>query len=1116
MTRQLRLTLFGGFSATIAQKPVTLQTDKIRALLAYLAVECGRPHRRETLATLLWPEMSDAVAKRNLRQSLYRIRQVVAMHGIADDWIEMDRQVVLLRDGQVETDVGRFHILLRSSEEHTHLAIEQCDDCLQRLTEAVGLWQGAFMAGLSLPDALGFEEWRTVTAERVHQEMLLALDVLATAHERRRAWSEAARFAHQLLALEAWRESAHRQLMRLAMMQGERNEAIAQYERCAAILHEELGVEPETQTRAMYDEIVRGDFSAETTPTLHNFPTTLTPFIGRDDEIAAIQTYLHATRLLTLVGAGGMGKTRLAIAAAERLAQQVGAYADGIYFVPLAAVTTVVQVEGALASVLNLALAADLPVAQQLINHLATADCLLVLDNFEQLQGCAGLLQALLTQTSALRLIVTSRRPTELHNEQRLPIDGLPFPQTEDDTTKPFAAMTLFTQSARRVRPDFNGQAATVGRICRLVRGMPLALELAAGWTRLLSAEQIATEIGRTLDFLTTPHSGLPDRHRSMRALFEQTWQQLSAAQQDGLAQLSVLRGYSTLDALLTITQIGMGDLAALVEQGLITRTQSGDYFLHELLRVFAAEKLTAPHPTRQRHSDFYLALLKRWDEQSADIAPLRRALDNIRAAWAYAVAHADNEPLTEAARSLAAFYHRAGLLREGVEVFDAAEHTIYQAEFLTKLGEFDTAQQLLTRFIAADHTPAERMAARLRLGRIYELRADIPTALSYVEPALAYYRQQHDAKLAEALRLRAILHWRVAAFSDAIALLKEALAHYRAQDNLRGIERVLGDLANVHCESAEYATAQQYAQEALALVERIGFQEGIARHTYNLGVVYRLIDRYDASLAAYRRALQIVETLGIQRDRAFYIGNIGTVYYLMGEWDAAESHYNSAITLCRRYGIRDGLLVNLGNLAQLQRSRGEFALARQNFNELHELAQQQDNRKMTVRFLAALGVLALMEGDAMAAETQLARAVTQIRALRLQFFLPQVLVAWVSSLLRLNRIDQAAELNAEARQVTMAVKQPSALHQVTCNQIRILHAQGETHAALTLADRRLQQTDDEGERGDLYYERWLVAEGSADHQAAQTHYTHALQQKPYIVYKQRLNFLQSLVTQSF
>jgi DNA-binding SARP family transcriptional activator len=558
----LSLSFLGSVQATLNGEALAgFRYDKVLALLAFLAVEEDRPHRRESLVGLLWPDLPEEAAKANLRQALATLRSVIGDRSADPPFLLISRDSVQWHSAAgAWVDVTAFTHLIQASSRHLHRHAGHCRACAQRYAQAAELYGGGFLAHFFLPDSAPFEEWAALKREVLQRQALEALSYLVSYYERRGEYATAEAYVRRQLALEPWHESAHRHLMRLLMLNNQRSQALAHYEQCCRILAEELGVDPAAETTALYEQIrdesqeIIADVTRLALPAerAHNLPPPPTPFVGREQELAGIAALLDdpACRLLTLVGAGGIGKTRLALQAAT---EQLDAFADGVYFVPLAAVPSADLAIAAIGEAIGSPFTGQGSLKAQLLHSLRGKEMLLVLDNFEHLLESAGLLAEILAAATGVSLLVTSRERLGLHGEWLFEVQGLPYPAeglpaidgwTEADYEH-YSAMYLFLKSASRLQPDLKldeREFRWVARICQLVEGMPLAIELAAAWIRVLSCAEIAGQIEQGIHFLATSLRDLPPRHRSLHAVFDHSW---GTSQRGGAGALSQALGLS-------------------------------------------------------------------------------------------------------------------------------------------------------------------------------------------------------------------------------------------------------------------------------------------------------------------------------------------------------------------------------------------------------------------------------------------------------------------------------------------------------------------------------------------------------------------------------------------
>lgn len=626
-------TVVGGFISAKAQ-----------ALLFYLAVS-GRPHSRKTLAGLLWGDMPEAQAGKNLRNALSNLRSLL------DTYLLITREEAAFnRDCPYWLDVELVHSALSGDISKKELGT---------LHNAVELYQGEFLEGFYV-DSLAMEEWIGGRRSLLNGLMVQALHTLVVKHLDREEHAAGIDYANRLLSIEPWREETHRHLMLLLARSRQRSAALAQYEICRQALTSELGVEPMAETTELYQRI-----RAAAAPPPHNLPPQPTPIFGREAELSEIARYLNnpQAQLLTLVGPGGIGKTRLALHAASRCVEPEAnvepRFCDGVFFVPLAAGGSPASPPSlipAMADALKFDFQGPIHPQAQLLSYLREKGILLILDNFDHLVPEARELVNILRLAPRVKLLVTSRVRLNLQEEWLLEVKGLDYPAESNVSAEQatgYSAVTLFIQQARRIQAGFvlsDAEAPDVVRICRLVEGVPLGIELAASWLRVLTCRDIVREIETSLDFLTTTLQDVPERHRSVRAVFDYSWNLLSPAEQTMLRCLSVFHGGFERGAAAQVVGASLPLLAGLVDKSLLRRNAAGRYETHDMLRQYADEKLEANPEERDRvhdaHCHYYAVLLSQHQEQlkggdmTAALAVLNAERENVRAAWNWAVSH--------------------------------------------------------------------------------------------------------------------------------------------------------------------------------------------------------------------------------------------------------------------------------------------------------------------------------------------------------------------------------------------------------------------------------------------------------------------------------------------
>jgi len=999
----LSLKLFGPFQAHLDDKPITgFRAVKNQTLLAYLVVEADRAHSRAELADLLWPEEPPSKARLNLRQAIFQLRSLLppGTQNEAEFLLITPQTLQFNRQASHSLDVRDFaHLLDACSEHHAGAAaaVEQsrCPLCLPRLQQAVELYQGEFLAEMVVENSPDLEEWIRWQRQHAEVRVLEALSTLALGFEQQQDYASAYQYALRQIKLDPLREEGQRQVMRILALRGQNEAAIAHYDRLRRLLRKELDAEPAVETVTLAKQIRRGGVkgqehgsrgvgeqrsggdksSAQDIPALpysptspppysptvfHNLPTQLTALIGREREVAEICTRLQqpGVRLLTIVGAGGMGKTRLALAVGQAILAVPAAdqpqsrisnlrYPDGIFYVPLAPLTEPASLAPLLASTFGLNIQGD--PAQAVMQALRNKQLLLVLDNFEHLLAAAGFVVDLLQAAPALQILVTSRERLNVRGEHLYPIPALAYDpgQTGVAVAASLPSVQLFLQSAQRTQADFVLDAENVAdvlRICRAVQGMPLGLELAAAWVGALPIPAIADTITQRYDFLATDWRDGPERQRSMRAVFDWSWQLLNQDEQRVLRQLAVFYGGFTGVAAQAVTGATLPVLTRLLHKSLVQWDESnrtaatGRYTLHELLRQFAAEKLDQFPAERvavqTAHSRFYLAYLAerimrlvRREPQVAG-AEIQRELDNIRQAWNWAADQGDIAALDQAAYGWWQFCNGHGLISELRQSLALAIHGVRTWVAHSDSQQFRAGQQLLSKLLAIHANLLfaqgvdEEMAAAAEaavtlgqtygssegesfgyfvLGRAYQEFEKISAAIGMWQKtiALAQADQQSPAPspppgpMVRDAEWMAHLWLRGAAmalddYAGGRAHMSQALAICQALGHVRGELSCLTNLAWNDFLVGDYAAAQQRFEQGFALACTLRHRWAEMANCAGLGEVMRRQGRYGQALAWWKRSLAIAVEYSAY-DEVMLMASFVRLYSYLGDPAGAE-----------------------------------------------------------------------------------------------------------------------------------------------------------------------------------------------------------------------------------
>lgn len=976
---RLSINLLGSFQVLLDDKPVTaFATDKARALLAYLAVEAAHSQRREALAALLWPDQPEERARHNLRQALSLLRQALNDTGAAPaPFLLVERDTVQFNpESDFSLDVAEFTALVEATRRHRHHSPERCLPCVQRFQRLAALHQGDFLAQFFVPDSELFEEWALLKREWLRRLAMEAFAALGDFHERRDEEAQARDYARRQVELEPWREEAHRQLMRLLALDGQRSAALAQYESCRRVLQSEFGAAPAMETTRLFEHIKaegRGSTGAreqggrgagESAPLLlrssaPHLPIPPSLFVGREAERAELAELLANPdcRLATLTGPGGVGKSRLALQVAE---EHRGLFADGVVFVNLAPVT-----HGDLLTV-AIGDALAIPPAPQgdsrwLFQRLRHKELLLVLDNFEHLMDGGVLLSELLRHARGVTLLVTSREKLRLQEEWVYALEGLTYPTTLAEMhaiPQSYSALALFQQRAVQAQRHFaltDALLPDVIHICRLVEGLPLGVELAAAAIAERSCAEIAAALAQTLDTLETTLRNVPPRHCSLRAVFDYSWALLTEGERAHFTALAVFTGGFDAAAAVAVTGVTATALAALLAKSLL-RFDGARYTFHELTRQYAAERLATESvratALRDRHAAFFAAWVQRQEpalagrDAAALLAALARERGNLHTAWTWAVAQQDSAVIEALLRGLGRFYRLRGPLQEGEALFRTAAARfaalpaaplalvarlqVEQAQLLSSQAHYDEALVIAQALVAQAQQladPVMASAGYLLQGQTLQQQGKYEAAQQALEQALSQAGGQIQLE-ADSLRALGMVASCRGNCETARSCYEQALKLYHDLDDLQGESAVVNNLGIIVLSWGDLAAARAFFTAALRLYQTLGDRRGEAKALNNLANAAADARDYNEAARIYREALQIHYETGNVRAQSVVLSNLGGVYWELGQYAEAREAFKQVLEVYRESDNRQAEGETLANLSLVELCVGHYTTA--------------------------------------------------------------------------------------------------------------------------------------------------------------------------------------------
>lgn len=879
-------------------------TARVEALLAYLLIHRETPIPRQRLAFLFWPETSEKQAHTNLRNLVYKLRSVLPE---ADSYIYVGQSMLQWQPSlPFNVDVDRFVYLTDKATS------------IQDLQDAVQSYAGDFM-----PDC--YEDWAYAFRETLRQTYLNTLEklLLLLADENRPR--EALQYAQLLLRREPTREETYCHLMRLYAQCGDRASVARVYKTCITVLEYELGVKPGTPTEEAYQKYISQDitwYPSETANILpiengtHNLPAPLTRLIGRDQEMIQVKDLLSRNRQLTMTGPGGVGKTRLALAAVKEL---VSRYRDGIFFVDLAPVTDSKTVTTAIADGLQASDAVRTSGLEGLKDYLSDQNILLLLDNCEHVAAEVGsICLELLPACPQLTILITSREALKIYGETLWPVPALPVPsmiekmehankQAQVRELRVNESVELFIERATSVLPTFRTSdelLLSIAEICRRLEGMPLAIEMAAARVKTLSVQQILQRLDRATELLQHPVSDSRHRHHTMEAVMDWSYSLLSLAERKLFARLGVFSGSFSLQAAEEICQ-GHGIrkeeilnlLASLVDKSLVGTLPSfpeARFRLHEIIRQYARQKLNASAPYAywdDRHLDYFVRLAEaaeptlRGSGQLEWFNRLELELENLRGALMYAFEGSDSAEQSrniEAAAGMVGalwlFWFIRGRFSEGhhwaEQVLAALENKERNSEVFGKVlntaasfcyfqGDYSLAQELSQRSLVVCKASSDLFGESIshhHLGLIADVRGDAVLAGKELNQGLQLAIRLDDPWLISLLQND--LSWLAYSEGNQTSRLewqKKSLETARKAEDKFGILYGLLNITQSVLERGDLRQAAILAEESLLLAQEIGEKRGISFALRNLGLIAMQERAHQRADELLKQSLQII-----------------------------------------------------------------------------------------------------------------------------------------------------------------------------------------------------------------------------------------------------------------
>lgn len=940
----LQLLLLGAPHVRLNGRPVSgFVTSKAEALLFYLAAT-ARPHTRTALASLLWPDMPEVNARKNLRDVIVSLRKLVG------DYLSITNQALAMNQQTAHwVDVASFRAALTNSQ-----AVS-----LNELREALGLYRGEFLEGFQVLHAYPFVDWLEQQRQECRQLIISGLHELADRFLARGEYGSALTATRRLLMVEAWDETAHRKQMLLLALSQQRTAALVQYQICVQALADELQLQPSSETVTLYEQIRDSHFDqkleaqdelynsayssatpsrtmrADKEPPPHNLPRQLTPMIGRAIEVASVRDKLidPTCALVTITGVDGVGKTRLALAVAQMFVDaENGGYGgpgarqaakalptisdqpfkDGIWFISLAGLAATENFADQLAAQTAHTLAIPFTdtgsLQAQLLEQLREKRLLLIYDNFEQMPKGVEFILAFLQAVHGAKVLVTARQRLRLQAESVFRLEGLALPSIDEvgrlsnEQLLAYPAFQLFIERAGRISTGFQLTTANqidIFTICQRVDGLPLGIELAAAQVEQYSLAGIVERLNNSYHGLVSDYSDLPTRQQNMHALLATSWQQLTDTEKCLLMQCAVFCGGFTAEAAAVVMDKAPALLAGLIDQSLLSRNEAGRYTLHEPMRQYAVEQLAAAtnefaEQVRKRHCAYFANFLHQ-GETEADLLfqmTVRQEIDNIRTAWQWATEQRCLALLTRSLPGLFKFYELAGFNQEALTM---VRRTITHVRTLLAETTPPTTEQ--QRLLAQLLIEQSHFASKLTRVEEFEALAEevIELGRQLADHEIQIKGYEH---LSRAAWLRGKIDSRLATIQQFVTL---AQASGRIDLEVQGLN-LLGICYTVR---ENYALAQAWLRRARRAAEHHGLSALESRIYLNLGYLAEQRGNFRQVLVYYEEALRRNRQLDKPQEIGIALHFLGRLYMRLGAYTEARNFQTQSLVIFQQIGYR-------------------------------------------------------------------------------------------------------------------------------------------------------------------------------------------------------------------
>jgi DNA-binding SARP family transcriptional activator/Tfp pilus assembly protein PilF len=915
----LHAEFFGSFSISINSCPIVeISSLKARGLFAYLILENHQAHSRSTLASLFWPDVPEQTALHNLRQALTTIKKAIS---VSIDGLELfsgERESLRINDDvDIQVDILEFEKRIQVLLDH-HDGRSACGFPIHQLKATMSCAAGEILPLLTLPDTDLFEDWLTLRKERINRFRVSGYSVLLKYYESRGEWIQARKTAEAMLAIAPWDEDIHARLIQILLQSSLANVALTHYHSAVRYLKSSLDIEPGLVLQNAHADIQRflssGKIHTQRISQIINLPGYATPFVGRDNEIMALENWISNPdyKVITITGPGGSGKTRLAV---ELARLQNTFFKDGIYFISVAGCFTIEEMTSTILGALGDGVEHKSNSMEELLTWAHYRCALMILDNVEDVQTAALLVKELTEAAPNIVLLLTAYSFLNLMGEKVYALNGLStLKGDKSDAVKLFFSHLQVESFPEAQQPDFINNAV---EICDLVEGFPLAIDLASCQTRWIPIAEIRKDLQASIDILNSQSINLPERHRSIQASFENVWKRLSAQEQLLIFRLTIFENPFRVQAAQAVCDVDESILLDFSKRSLLIWDGLQHYRFHRVVKQNVLERYKLSEGEQEKLAERHALW---FHNQSTDLFKdckgdrfihfykgIEGALSDIVAGALWFCQTWNWKLLNDLITTLDKYFDNLSLFREGANTFQKLLQTISEDE-----------QNLIYR---------ARLICRIALFRLQiQQYENISENINFgLETARKFNLQAEEVYCLNAISTYA---YKCKNSSTAIDYANQAFELSRKINNKDEEAHSLYNLGCAQVNMGDISQAEDNLNASRVLCEQLEDWRRLSKVLNVLADIACYRGDYNLALKHYQQALVIVRSNQNLYSESLILNNVGTAYLEMKNYSKADEYFSKSVDICRQISDREGESIALSNLGETAAYQSDYESA--------------------------------------------------------------------------------------------------------------------------------------------------------------------------------------------